>query len=129
MQLLGGLARFVLAMAVAVPVFALVFRSMDRPPAPMWERSSGQAVPADFKYLMFPLHPADSILRDDARGPSTALQRAVMNTEEEVRAGGRVHVNGPMGQDLSVELSDLRFLPPTDSSIDYVRRWNDDLVQ
>jgi hypothetical protein len=128
MRLVCGLVQWLLALAVAVPTFVLVFRHMDRV-TPVWERASGRPVPAEFRYLMFPARPAEAILRDEAKGVTTILQRAVANTQEEVGAGGRVHVNGPRGEDLSVALSDLSFLPPSGSSIDYVGRWNEDLRQ
>jgi hypothetical protein len=129
MRLIWGLSRLVLALLVAVPIGVFAFRWADQPPAPVWERSWGEPVPEKFRYLMYPVHPDEQILRDDAKGLSTVLQRGVLNTEEEVRAGGRVHVNGPRGEDLSVSLSDLSFLPPAGSAIDYVRRWQDDLFQ
>ena len=84
---------FVVAAALAWGAFGLA-RYLLRE-SPMWEASSGQPVPAEFCYLMFPVDPAKPIVHDPATGKSLVLGRAMMNTQEEVTKGVRPTSTAP----------------------------------
>jgi len=109
------------ALAVFGPVAAFRVTLLAIPESklkPDWVASSGEPPPRDFLYAMFPVN-SGVPLRDAPDGkPVSVLGRAVVNSQEEVDAGGWIGVLG--GSDPAwVALSDLSCLPPADASTDY----------
>lgn len=85
---------------------------------PNWTAASGEAVPENFQYVMFPTH--EDVRRHDAPDGARigTLDRAVVNSQAEIEAGGWVRVLGAES-DSWVKLSELAYLPPSGANVDY----------
>ncbi len=85
---------------------------------PTWSASSGAAVPPDFAYAMFPVNAAVAWHSAPDGAAVGVLDRAVVNSQREIDAGGWIRVLNPAG-DTWVRLNDLAYLPPTGAKVDY----------
>jgi hypothetical protein len=107
--LLGPIVVFVAAASAS-----MVFITSE----PAWTAASGEPVPAKFEYAMFPIN-ATVALHDAPDGtPVRVLDRAVVNSQREIDAGGWIRVLNPAG-DTWVRLSELAYLPPAGATVDY----------
>lgn len=103
----------------AVIVFRAVYAVFpEEKPRPSWIASSGEPVPPDFCFAMFPIDNAVPLSSVPDGKPVATLTRAVVNTQEEVAAGGWVQVQDPNGPCV-VQLSKLAYLPPETPTTDY----------
>lgn len=116
-RLLVRLCMYVLA---PVGLFIAVFEVSSVPVRPAWTAAGSTPTPGRFLYAMFPVAP-DVPLRDAPAGKVVGtLTRAVVNSQEEITAGGWVAVRDA-GSTSWVELSKLAYLPPPGASVDYFK--------
>ncbi len=85
-----------------------------------WDSKSGDIVPRDFRYVMFPTSKGVG-LSDAPNGQQIeVLARALVNNQEELDAGGWVEVRNP-GRTVWVRMSELQFTPPVDANVYFER--------
>jgi hypothetical protein len=90
-------------------------------PTPSWSSASGDPVPPEFCYVMFPASTSvpmrDAPPSSPTSKPIGTLQRAVVNSQEEIDAGGWVAVQSSSSVGW-VQIDDLIYLPPAASTTD-----------
>jgi hypothetical protein len=117
--LLAWVAWVVVVLIGAVVVFGVVFSIIPETKSkPTWVSSSGVPTPANFLYAMFPADSAVPLCDSPGGKPVAILARAVVNSQEEINAGGWVQVQEPGGP-YAVQLSRLDYAPPLNASADY----------
>lgn len=87
-------------------------------PEPAWTAASGEPVPAKFLYAMFPVNATVAVHDAPDGTPMGVLDRAVVNSQREIDAGGWVRVLSPAG-DTWVRLSELTYVQPAGTTVDY----------
>ncbi len=112
------LAVVLLVGPVVVFVAAAFIGATVMKPGPAWTAASGGPVPARFEYAMFPVNATVARYNAPDGAPVGVLDRAVVNSQHEIDAGGWIRVLSPAG-DTWVRLSDLAYLPPTGATVDY----------
>lgn len=103
---------------IVVFIAAMFVTTMFIEAEPAWTAASGQPVPADFLYAMFPMNATVTMYDTPDGVPVGVLARAVVNSQEEIDAGGWIRVLNPAG-DTWVRLSELAYLPPPGANVDY----------
>lgn len=118
-RLLAWAGWIVVVLIGAVVVFRVVFSVIPETKSkPTWVSSSGAPTPANFLYAMFPADSAVPLCDSPGGKPVAILARAVVNSQEEIDAGGWVQVQEPGGP-YAVQLSRLDYVPPPSASADY----------
>ncbi len=109
---------FLLLISAAAVFLGVLFLFPTSKPKPTWTASDHTPIPADFLYAMFPLNNAVGLFDVPDGSPVDTLRRAVVNSQEEIEAGGWVKVRNP-NKPGWVRLGDLGCLPPPEASADY----------
>lgn len=105
-----------LLLLAAAAIFIAVLSLIPTPkPTPAWTSSSGAPTPPDFLYAMFPTDSAVPLYDSPGDRPVATLNRAVVNSQREIDAGGWVQVLDPGGP-YAAELSKLDYLPQPNAS-------------
>lgn len=118
------LVQAALLLLGSVLVFAAILVLYPKhPPDPAWQASSGDPVPAEFLYAMFPANANVPIANTPGGTPTGVLTRALVNSQAEIDAGGWVQLQDAAASGW-VPLSELRFEPPANSGVDYFAAFN-----
>lgn len=116
---LSLVATFILAVSAGIATSSIVDWMQPSATTVRWDVTAGTPIPPRFRIAMYPKN-AEVTLHTAPDGPvSGTLNRAVLNSWEEVQVGGWICV-GVQGGDAFVKAADLTFLPPADSSVDWI---------
>ncbi len=114
-----GVKRALFRLAAAFVVFVgVLFLFPAGKAKPTWTSSDDTRVPDDFLFAMFPISSTVDLFDTPDGAPVGTLGRAVVNSQSEIKSDGWIRVNNG-GTPASVRLSDLSYLPPPDSIVDY----------
>ena len=121
-------AMFAVGIGAAIATYLIVDSAQPSAATVRWDATAGTPPPPRFRIAMYPKN-ANVTLHASPDGPVVGtLNRALLNSWQEVQTGGWIAA-GVKGGDAFVRASDLTFLPPSGTDIDWIGNLQDAITR